>query len=837
MCLVAFATVLVIVPFTGAPTIDIKILIYSWGGSLLAVAFVIWSWRQNRPLRRPRIFPGILAVFLLLFVIACLTSSHKATGLVTISRFVSLFVLYWVACQIFHTPKHVQRLMLVICVAVALSELYGFVQRAGLDPFPWDTSGLEKPFDEMPGTFGHGNIAAHATVLCIIMAAYLSTVSKNLRWCLILLPLYVSHMYFSHQRGGLVGVAAAAVLLVLVKLVHRRVQRPLRAVAIGMVLFCVVGLVAIGGVMGLKKVQTGVPYPTDRPILLRYHAYSGAARMIMERPLLGFGPGNYRIENPRYWTPFEQEHFAVDRKMNYNTHCDVLEIGTEAGLPAAGVYLTFLFVAIGCGLLMGLTDNDPSRRRFGLALAAFFCAFMVDGFFGFNLRVPVTASMLFIMAGALEGVWTGDREEKRAQPVSSANWLAGGALVVLALLPACVETRVYASEVLLQRGKGALHWKVYDEAEKILARGEALAPWNWEFAHRRGEAALYQRDPATAIDHFKRALSQHPNRVMVRAALAIATMRLAAGESPPGTPSPAQDLTTQLQLLEDAKSYARDALALCPVLSEAEDVWGRAAALRATALERQAAQGSVSRDEIVAAWQEAEEHLNLAIDYGAKKPDEIYNALAIAQIRLGREIETADSLVRALNANPANEMIWPTFTQFAKLRGHTDLLSRFAIRTKNKLRSAGDQVFPALEAVTMVWEQGPDSLNEATALLAVAARTRSSAQIRLPPQAGLVWAAELLADELQKAERSDTEGAIPKFNLALVYTAEREWNKADRLFGESVQYIPENWPPGELSQWVDGQMRLIEYARPNGALKKARSAIEDGAAPDAPNPE
>lgn len=825
----AFAVVLAMTPFTSRPTIDIKILVYSWGGSLLAMGCVIECWRRKRLLRRPKIFLGILLIFLSIFLVACLRSEYRPAGIVEISRFASLFILYLVATQVLRTPKHVQRLMLAFCIAVGLSVLYGFAQRAGLDPFPWDTKGLEKAIDEMPGTFGHGNIAAHAVVLCIIMAAYLGTVSKGMRWCLGFLPLYVAHMYFSHQRGGLVGVAAALTLLAIVKVVHPRIKRPVQTIAISLGVFAVMGLIAIVGVMGLKYVQSGVPYPTDRPILLRYHAYSGASKMIRERPLLGFGPGNYKIENPRYWTPFEQEHFAVDRKMNYNAHCDVLEIGVEAGLPAAGLYLTFLFVGICYGLLMGLSDEDAARRRFGFVMAAFFCAFMVDGFFGFNLRVPVSASMLFLMAGALEGVWAGSGEEEHVGPTPTLHWLRQGAFLTLALLPACFQTRVFASEFLLQRGKGALEWHAYDDAQRILTQGEALAPWNWEFAHRRGEAALYQHDPVAAIDHFKRALSRHPNRVMVRAALAIATTRHAAGESPPQSPSPVQDLQTQLRVLDEAKARAEDVLTLCPVLPEAERELGRVAELRATLLEQRRSGDPI---EILAAWKEVDEHLNRAIEYGATNLDEIYTTLAIAQMRLGKEIEAADSLVRAVNANPSSEGSWATFFQFAVEGGHTDLLRRYAIRAKNRLASAGEEVPPVLKAMVTVWEKGADGFVEATGSLASIAKAQSTIQGGLLLQESLVRAADVLAGELEKLGRVDQETGMSRFNLALVYAAGREWEKADLLFGRSRGLIPEGWPTGQMGRWAKAQMRLTEYAKPDD---KARAAIEGGGEPSERN--
>ena len=58
-------------------------------------------------------------------------------------------------------------------------------------------------------------------------------------------------------------------------------------------------------------------------------------------------------------------------------------------------------------------------------------------------------------------------------------------------------TRVFASQVLLMRGRAALHFQYYAESEKILRRGEILAPWNWHFAFNLGAAGM-ARDQAVS---------------------------------------------------------------------------------------------------------------------------------------------------------------------------------------------------------------------------------------------------------------------------------------------------------------------------------------------------
>jgi tetratricopeptide (TPR) repeat protein len=815
--ILVFLVVLALFPYVRDPAIDAKILVYTWGAGILTVVCVVWRALHGMPFRRPVLFHGILLVFLALFAVSGVLSSYVGNSIQEISKFLALYLLYIVASQVYRTPEQAGRLMLVACSAVGLSVAYGILQHEGWDPFPWNPS-MTSALEEAPGTFGNGNIASHATVLGTVMAVYIALSQGRRYWYLGFVALYFVHLDLSNQRGGIVGIAAAGALVVLAVVLHRRLKHPRAAIFTSVILLGVLGAAAIAGVMALKMYRTGVPYPISLPILLRYHGYSGASKMILEHPLLGYGPGNYRYENPAFWTPFEQEHFALKHKMNYRAHNDALEIGTEGGLAAAGLYLTFLFMGIYYGLLMGLTDADARRRKAGLFFAAFFCTFMVDGLFGFNLRAPVSAMLLFLMAGALEGVWS----DKGAVTARQGMLLpAQLGLASLALALVVIQTVSFASEIEFQRGLGAMYYKAFDKADPILAEGESLTPWKWEFAYQRGEAALRAYKPDEAIGHYERALRMNPYFPPLYVALAHAHVMLAEI----GMTDRALD--ERMKILDKAAEYARRALELCPPLAEGEDVLGRSACLRAVLLTEKAGPGKDTSEEVRNAWEEGAQHLRRAISDKVQDPDRVYLMLGRAEMALNDKLAAQDAFVRAVTSNPANASAWSGFMHFAYVKGQQRVFRDALTSAVSRLRREGKEVPADLEVAATALGKDAAGLRAAVMSLAQTALAPRPNESGTSSKADFTWTAELILEEASSAETSKDDLAFIQYYAALTYMGAAKWQQTSNLFEACWKLLP----PKELAEcaivWTQALGKLNQPDQAVAVLREAISQTGD----------
>ncbi len=667
-----FSVVLALYPGTIDATGPVKTLVLGWGAFLTTVALLGGSLLTNRRMECPGLILAFLAGLLVLNALSCVLSRYVGHSLIEMRRHTTLFLLCLTASQVYRTPTQVARLMTVVCAAVLLSTLYAFCQRAGWDPFPW--ADPESPlYKELPGTFGNPNYAVHVLIPCIIMAGYLASRRRGL-WCLGFLPFFLAHVFFTGQRAGKVGIVAAALLLLVAWCVSRWLRRPIPRIAVTLGTFVLLAMLGVFLVSGIVKARTGSYLPLDWPLRLRYNAYDSSARMILDRPVLGWGPGNYVIENTPYWTDFEQEWFATRRKLNEHVHCDMLEIGVDAGIPGMACYVSAFVAGITGALFMAFSAKTRDRQRLGYAFAAFFCAFFVDGLFGFNLRVPVSAALFFLMAGAFDGVTRTPKQTPDPPRLRTGAVAWRLTVIALSLLLAIMHSRLFASEQAMYHGRTAMAQRTFDLAEERFAKGEALCPSNWISAHERARASMRAGHAEQAAIHFQRALDKNPHYIVTLIGLARTKMNLALAVPP-------HEAARQAQLLDEAQDFAEQARTLCPIMSEADDILGRTASVRAVGFQIRAQADETLREALAALWQEAETRLTGAL---AKKTDnqcQLRCMLAQARIGLQNGPGAEQAFADAVRATPESSDAWAAFARFARASKHPHAFQELARNT------------------------------------------------------------------------------------------------------------------------------------------------------------
>ncbi len=665
--LLAFGMVLIVLalfPLARDPT-QVKDLVAAWTVLLVGILFCVGAWIGQTPMRRPSLFTGVVLGFWAVNLVSALLSDYPANSLNEMRTWTVMLLLYLFAAHAFREPEEFWPFASAVCVALTLSSLYGFCQKFGYDPFPWAVRNIEE-YRDLPATFGNPNFAGHMLGLVIPLAIFMGfkpargglACGSKYRWCLVLACVMLVHLYFTRIRGTVLGLAGAVVLIGVAYAVHRATKRTgTRPLIVTLILVAVLGAAGMTGISFYSKARTGSYLPLDGSLLLRYQGYFGACKMIGDRPLLGWGTENYRLENPSYWTPYEQHWFAIEHKMNFHVHNDYLEAGVDAGIPGAALYIAFLICGIVYGLAMFFHAAETDRRRLGLVLAACFLIFAIDGLFGFNVRVPVSRSFIFLLAGALDGTMN----IRRAKP-----WLArptawAAALFMLAAVCAVVEARVFIGQYLYQQAQGAKHSNRPDISYDCLERGGRLIPWSSQFPRELGLVDMTRGQPLRAIPHFEAALQRNPCEVQSMVWLGRAYLSRASFIQMKTKPSELNPADV-LKGIDQALDASKRALSLCCESSEAHELAARAYRVRGDWLTRT----DPKSPDISAASREIVQHGNAALFFGYEKRGDIQRLIAGAYQQLGELDEAQVAYRLAVEALIGDERIWQLFFEFAQ---------------------------------------------------------------------------------------------------------------------------------------------------------------------------
>lgn len=643
--------VLAIYPYSTGPASDIKILGYQIA-SFVALVLYMLSRRHAAPYSSSaRMIVAVVSAFVLVNLVASVVSFNIGYSLGReMMRLLALFIIFLAAAESFRTPGQIWALFGAICMVTALTSLYGIVQYAGFDPFPWGESG--GMLREAPATFGNPNFASHVLVIAVVLAFGLATQRRG-RWVLLVIPLFAIHFSLTKTRGSMLGLGCAAVIVLAAIVVARWKLKPGWSIAWTCGSLILVGLIGAGAAVGKTIIERGEAVQFDRgdSITLRYHSFFGACEMIQDRPWLGYGPGMYQVFNPEYWTDFEQERTSRRNMMNFEVHNEPLQFAVEAGLLGGILYVALFVAGFTYGLCLWFANPSRDARVLGLTLAAFLVAFFVDSGFGFNVHVPASSTMLFILTGTLVGLL----RDGAPGTVASATpfrpdrfWRV--AIVVCAAAIPIFGVRDFLSKCATLRGMGAMEHKVISAAVESFEKACRWAPYDWVPRAFLGIAHMANGDMGKAVGQFERSVQLNPNNYNARSRLAEALFNVAAQ-----SPNRPQDT------LESAIANATYVAALSPYFEQPHDLLGRAAFLQAQWLEG----GSNGGDPGLADRhsETAAAELLLAIEHGSGHTAKLYQIIALA--RLGREdfLGAQQAYLRAVLEQPSDLEIWQSFWQ------------------------------------------------------------------------------------------------------------------------------------------------------------------------------
>jgi len=451
------------------------------------------------------------------------------------------------------------RLRAAIMLAGALMAAYGLAQSLGWDFLNWNAN-----FDARgSSTLGNPNFFGGHMALLLPLALALA-LEPGATWAWLLLLLLGLGLFSSATRGAQLG---AALGMGLVLSLQKAMLKPLWQarkrwiLSSGAVIMALLlSLVLLASIPSLRAQALG--RPSLRPVvrvadvtlanLLRgSEVFKGGGQSAFERsylarcsmamasqhPLLGVGPGNFRI----YFPTVQSSAIPKDRIRDFpyiiseHSHNDWVQMAAEGGFMAA-----LLLLALEAGFFFILLRRLPAAglgRSLAVGSLAGLAALEVHGLFNFPfLILPTQMTAWALAALALREAIAPQPQEAAALPegISPAlkrrqaflRWLGFGLAAALALGMAAWALLSFIPDRLLWEGAAEVQADNFRDAESRLNKALSLQPRNDRIMNQRAMAYARQFYTLQATVEWNEVLKLDPWNAEVRVRLGRAYLEL-----------------------------------------------------------------------------------------------------------------------------------------------------------------------------------------------------------------------------------------------------------------------------------------------------------------------
>jgi O-antigen ligase len=358
----------------------------------------------------------LLAGFAALTIISTAFAGNIREAFVDISRTLLLVTgVPMAAIILVRTPRWEEKLIGLALLASAVALAFGFIQyfrdvlQSELTILP-DGRALEYL---VIGRHGHKNVYAAFLALMLPLTAfgifrmkYLLKVASIMITALLLLMILLVKTR-SIWLGLMVAAFLAAVLLVLFAREYGLPGRWRNLIIAAMVAGAagILALVWVGRTADDFSIPGRVYSMFDSQSshnIHRINVWKGSMQMIGDRPVVGVGPGNWKVQAPLY---FQQKFDRAEALRWSRPHNDYIWVAAEKGILALLVFLGIFALAF--RMLYRIIrrkkeDSKPGGRTFAFLLGGGLAIYMTDSFFAFPYeRFEIIAALIVLLAACV----------------------------------------------------------------------------------------------------------------------------------------------------------------------------------------------------------------------------------------------------------------------------------------------------------------------------------------------------------------------------------------------------------------------------------------------------
>jgi len=353
---------------------------------------------------------------------------------------------------------------------------------------------------------------------------------------------------------------------------------------------------------------------------VRTAVWRNTLTMVKERPIFGFGFGNFKVFYPKY-----SHRVVYDSKVSAlehweGTHNDYLQIAVETGIIGLILFGCVVFAFVRLSWLQIRQDSRSDTRYVAIGCLVALVGTSINLFFSFPLHTAIAPLMIAVFLGVLARETNSNQGHAKAEFVTLP--LSGRSFVVVAAILLLFSAR-FAMHRLAADFHMAKVFRAQDQGvwPTVLFEGKQTLDYfpDWHEPHQTmSRAYLEMNDPGSAIKETEAVLKSRPYYVNALYNQGAAHLLLGHGDK--------------------AQFLLKQSVELVPAYSEAHH------ALARLYLDQKR-------------FQEAAQEAQLAIKYGPQNPQHYYG-LSLAYFNQRQFQKSVDSLKPALELDPNNAQFY-----------------------------------------------------------------------------------------------------------------------------------------------------------------------------------
>lgn len=417
----------------------------------LAAAGILLAWIHSGA-RRLQLAPANIPflLFLLLTALSVTTSVGPYASFKELTLLLSTAVVFLAFREASARKHFAVEAAWVLVASGSIVAAYGVAQHFGFDFIPnWQDENISARLRAM-ATFGNPIYLSSYMASCLsaAVALFLGVQCARKKALLgVAMVLMFACLLFTQGRAGWLAFALASVVVALVlgPQILKQWKHVLPAAAALTLVFVLVEIdYSKSGQSVVARASSSLSR-TDVTASFRRQLWRAAVSAVAERPLLGWGPGNFAIVLPRFTDSDLIARNEVNRAPAKCPHNELLNIASSSGVPAALCWLWFIGSVFLLGIKRAKAESSSGLQAALAAWLGVMTAYFVQSMF--TPRLACTVLPFWVAAAITTGYGVPLREplliNRRSRIAASIGAAAAVAVLVPSILRPLIADRYY----------------------------------------------------------------------------------------------------------------------------------------------------------------------------------------------------------------------------------------------------------------------------------------------------------------------------------------------------------------------------------------------------------